>query len=200
MGKSSFRRSSAELGLSKRGGRRNAFHIQRFTNDHGFQVYALENRAEGRKIFIPRSVFGPFRACIKMILNNEVSKTSAEAFEYPVSFLNRDYFYFKSSTADLDNLIIQDIEEREGSSGYITVSRRGLRALDELLYSDKLQHPNDVLEEIISYHKLFQFSFVKGSKSITSGLILRKDVLQQTERYTPSLSAMRCASSRFSAG
>ena len=59
--------------------------------------------------------------------------------------------------------------------------------LDDFLYSDKLQHPNDVLEEIISYHKLFQFSFVKGSKSISSDLILRKDVLQQTDRHTPSL-------------
>jgi hypothetical protein len=187
MAKSSFRQSSAEVGLSKRGGRHNTFHIRRFTNDHGFQVYVLENKAEGRKIFIPRSIFGPFRACINMIVKNEIVKNPPEAFEYPVAFLNRDYFFFKSSNADLDNLIIQDIEEREGSSGYITVSRRGLRALDELLYSDKLQHPNDVLEEIISYHKLFQFSFVKGSKSITSGLILRKDVLQQTERYTPSL-------------
>jgi len=187
MTKKTSRQSSAERGLSKRGGRNNRFHIQLFTNDHGFQIYALENRAEGRKIFVPRLIFGQFRACIKMILRNEISKDEPEAFEYPVSFLNREYFFFKSSSADLDNLIIQDIEEREGSSGYITVSRRGLRALDELLYSDKLQHPNDVLEEIISYHKLFQFSFVKGSKSITSSLILRKDVLQQTERYTPSL-------------
>ena len=182
-----FRRSSAETGLSKRGGLRNSFHIRRFTNDHGFQIYALENKAEGRKIFVPRFVFGTFRAHIRMIVKNEISKKRPEAFEYPVSFLNREYFYFKSSTADLDNLIIQDVEEREGSSGYITVSRRALRTLDKLLYSDKLQHPNDVLEEIISYHKLFQFSFVKGSKSITSSLILRKDVLQQTLRFTPSL-------------
>ncbi len=187
MGKTNFRRSSAEVGLSKRGGRSNAFHIQLYTNDHGFQVYVLENKVEGRKIFIPRFIFGPFRACIRMIVKNELSKKEPVTFEYPVSFLNREYFYFKSSSADLDNLIIQDIEEREGSSGYITVSRRGLHALDSLLYSDKLQHPNDVLGEIISYHKLFQFSFVKGSKSITSGLVLRKDVLQQTERYTPSL-------------
>ncbi|MFW2373777.1 MAG: AAA domain-containing protein [Gammaproteobacteria bacterium] len=122
-----------------------------------------------------------------MILKNEISKKSPEAFELSAAFLNRDYFYFKSSTTDIDNLIIQDIEEREGSSGYITVSRRSLHALDQLLYSDKLQHPNDVLEEIISYHKLFQFSFVKGSKSITSNLALRKDVLQHIERYTPSL-------------
>jgi hypothetical protein len=186
MGKSNFRRSTAELGLSKRGGRANTFHIQLFTDDHGFQIYALENKAEGRKIFVPRLVFGGFRACIKMIENIELSKKKPAVFEYPVSFLNKDYFFFKSSTADLDNLIIQDIEEREGSSGYITVSRRALPALAKLLYSDRLQHPNDVLEEIISYHKLFQFSFVKGSKSISSALIVRKDVLQKTERYTPS--------------
>lgn len=187
MAKSNFRRSSAEVGLSKRGDRHNAFRIQRFTNDHGFQIYVLENTAEGRKIFIPRFIFGQFRACVRTILTNDISKKNAEAFEYPVSFLNREYFYFKSSSVDLDNLIIQDIEEREGSSGYITVSRRSLSALDKLLYNNKLQHPNDVLKEIISYHKLFQFSFVKGSKSITSALALRKDVLQQTERYTPSL-------------
>lgn len=180
-------RSSVETGLSKRGGRHNTFHIQRFTNDHGFHIYALENRAEGRKIFIPRLVFGQFRACVRTILKNEIGKKQPESFEYPVSFLNRAYFYFKSSSADLDNLIIQDVEERDGSSGYITVNRRSLHALDKLLYSDRLQHPNTVLDEIISYHKLFQFSFVKGSESITSALILRKDVLQQTDRYTPNL-------------
>lgn len=176
-----------EISLSKRGDRHNVFHIERFKNDHGFQVYALENRAEGKKIFIPRFVFDQFRACIKTILNDELSKKQAETFELSVDFLNREYFYFKSSGADLDNLIIQDLEEREGSSGYLTVSRRSLQALDQLLYNDKLQHPNDVLQEIISYHKLFQFSFVKGSKSITSNLALRKDVLQQIEKYTPKL-------------
>jgi len=180
-------KKTAELGLTIKGDRRNAFRIKRFKNDHGFQVYTLENIAEGRKVFIPRFIFGRFRACIRSLLNNEISKKQPEPFELTVTFLNREYFYFKSSSTDLDNLIIQDIEEREGSSGYITVGRRSLAALDQLLYNDKLQHPNDVLQEIISYHKLFQFSFVKGSKSITSGLALRKDVLQITERYTPSL-------------
>jgi len=176
-----------EKGLTKKSDRRNVFRIRRFKNDHGFQVYTLENCAEGRKIFIPRFIFGRFRACIRSILTNEIGKKQQQPFELKVAFLNREYFYFKSSNSDIDNLIIQDIEEREGSSGYITVSRRSLTALDELLYNDQLQHPNDVLQEIISYHKLFQFSFVKGSKSITSGLALRKDVLQTTKRYTPSL-------------
>ena len=180
-------KKTVEMGLTIKGDRRNAFRIKRFKNDHGFQVYTLENIAEGRKIFIPRFIFGRFRACIRSLLNNEISKKQPEQFELTVTFLNREYFYFKSSSTDLDNLIIQDIEEREGSSGYMTVSRRSLSVLDQLLYNDKLQHPNDVLQEIISYHKLFQFSFVKGSKSITSGLALRKDVLQSTERYTPSL-------------
>ena len=180
-------KKTAEQGLTRKGDRRNTFRIKRFKNDHGFQVYSLENTAEGKKIFIPRFIFGRFRASIRSILTNETGKKQPEAFELTASFLSREYFYFKSSSTDLDNLIIQDIEEREGSSGYITVSRRSLAALDQLLYDDKLQHPNDVLQEIISYHKLFQFSFVKGSKSITSGLALRKDVLQTTERYTPSL-------------
>jgi hypothetical protein len=182
-----FKRKDTDVRLSKRGDRRNIFVIRRFKNDHGFHVYALENTAEGRKIFIPRFIFGRFRACIRTILKEEIRKKNPEPFELSASFLNRDYFYFKSSSTDIDHLIIQDIEEREGSSGYITVNRRSLHALDQLLYSDKLQHPNDVLEEIISYHKLFQFSFVKGSKSITSDLALRKDVLQHIERYTPSL-------------
>lgn len=181
------RKKTAEIGLTQKGDRRNAFRIKRFKNDHGFQVYTLENTSEGKKIFIPRFIFGRFRASIRSILKNEISKKQPESFELTASFLNREYFYFKSSSTDLDNLIIQDIEEREGSSGYITVSRKSLQALDQLLYNDQLQHPNDVLQEIISYHKLFQFSFVKGSKSITSGLALRKDVLQTTERYTPSL-------------
>ncbi|MGQ9426400.1 AAA domain-containing protein [Gilvimarinus sp. F26214L] len=182
-----LRRQGIEVKLTRRGDRRNAFRIERFTNDHGFQVYALENTAEGRKIFVPRFVFGRFRACVRNLLKDEISRPEPLPFESSVSFLNRDYYYFKSSASDIDNLIVQDIEEREGSSGYITVGRSSLQALDQLLYSDKLQHPNDVLEEIIAYHKLFQFSFVKGSKSITSDLILRKDVLQSIERYTPSL-------------
>jgi len=182
-----LRRQGTELKLSKRADRRNVFRIERFKNDHGLQVYALENTAEGRKIFVPRFVFGRFRACIRNVLNKEISKPSPQPFESAVSFLNRDYYYFRSSTSDIENLIIQDIEEREGSTGYITVGRTSLQALDKLLYSDKLQHPSDVLEEIIAYHKLFQFSFAKGSKSITSDLIPRKDVLQSIERYTPSL-------------
>ena len=182
-----FRQKTTNIGLTKKYDRRNAFRIRRFKNDHGFQVYSLENSAENRKIFIPRFIFGRFRACIRTLLTNEINKKQQESFELTATFLNREYFYMKSSSSDLDNLIIQDIEEREGSSGYITVSRRSLHALDELLYNDKLHHPNDVLEVIISYHKLFQFSFVKGSKSITSGLALRKDVLQITGRYTPSL-------------
>lgn len=187
MATSLFKKNTAETGLSKKGARGNAFRIRRFKNDHGFQVYSLENTSEGKTIFIPRFIFGRFRACVRTILKTELSKKQSDSFEMTASFLNRDYFYFKSSTSDIDNLIIQDIEERDGSSGYITVNRRSLASLDHLLYDDNLQHPNDVLQEIISYHKLFQFSFVKGSKSITSGLALRKDILQITERYTPSL-------------
>jgi len=179
--------NSVEVGLTQKADRRNVFRIKRFKNDHGFQVYTLENTAEGRKIFIPRFIFGRFRACVRSLFKDEKCKKQAEPFEQVAAFLNREYFYFKSSSTDLEHLIIQDIEEREGSSGYITVSRRSLYALDKLLYDNKLQHPNDVLQEIISYHKLFQFSFVKGSKSITSGLALRKDVLQTTERYIPGL-------------
>ena len=181
------RKKTAESGLAKKGARGNAFRIRRFKNDHGFQVYSLENTSEGKIIFIPRFIFGLFRAHIRTIIKNELSKKQPEAFEMTAAFLNRDYFYFKSSGSDIENLIIQDIEERDGSSGYITVNRRSLVDLDKLLYDDKLQHPNDVLQEIISYHKLFQFSFVKGSKSITSSLALRKDILQITKRYTPSL-------------
>jgi hypothetical protein len=174
-------------GISKKFDRRNAFRIQRVKNDHGLQIYVLENVGEGRKIYIPRFIFGRFRACVRRLLTDEVSKKSPESFEVSASFLNRDYFYFLSSAADIGNLVIQDVEEREGSSGYLTVSRRGLETLDALLYDDALEHPNDVLQEIISYHKLFQFSFVKGSKSITSGLALRKDIMQGTKRYTPRL-------------
>ena len=41
------------------------FSIKRFKNDHGFQVYTLENTSEGKTIFIPRFLFGRFRACIR---------------------------------------------------------------------------------------------------------------------------------------
>ncbi|MGD8912567.1 MAG: hypothetical protein PVJ68_07490, partial [Candidatus Thiodiazotropha sp.] len=183
------RSESNGITVSKRCDRFNNFRIHRTKNDHGFHVYILENKNETRQIFIPRFVFGRFRACVKKLATEELSSNSVEAFEHRVSFLNKDYFFFKSSHMDLDNMIIQDLEERKGSSGYITVSRKCLKALNQLLYSEKLQHPNDVLEGIISYHKLFQFSFVKASKSITSDLILRKDVLQSINEYRPELVA-----------
>ncbi|VUD59162.1 hypothetical protein TDB9533_02606 [Thalassocella blandensis] len=184
------------IAINKKSDRQNHFRIQRQKNDHGFYVYVLENLAENKRIFIPRFVFGQFRACIQHIIHEEQSKPKAEPFERQVSFLNRDYFYFKSSRMDLNNLIIQDVEERKGSSGYITVGRKALHSLTTLLYSDALQHPNDVLDGIISYHKLFQFSFVKGSKSITSDLILRKDVLQSTHDYRPTLAARNSSDSQ----
>jgi hypothetical protein len=183
------RTKSNKITVSKRGDRYNNFRIQRIKNDHGFHIYVLENKSESRQIFIPRFVFGRFRACVKKLAKEEQASHSVEAFEHRVSFLNKDYFFFKSSHTDLVNLIIQDLEERKGSSGYITVSRKCLKSLNQLLYSEKLQHPNDVLEGIISYHKLFQFSFVKASKSITSDLILRKDVLQGIDEYRPTLDA-----------
>ena len=174
-------------GIGRKHDRRNAFRIRRFRNDHGFEVYSLENTAEGRKIYIPRFIFGRFRAAVRQLLTTEICKKSPESFEVKASFLNREYFYFISSSADIDNLVIQDVEEREGSSGYLTVARPSLHVLDALLYDEALQHPNDVLQEIISYHRLFQFSFVKGSKSITSGLALRKDVLQSSKHYARRL-------------
>lgn len=182
-----FKRNSPSHGLTRRGDRKNVFRISRFKNDHGFYVYALENTVEGQKIYVPRFIFGQFRACIREILAEQKSHKSLAPFERSVSFLNRKYFYFKSSLTDLENLIIQDIEERPGSSGYITIGRRSLSSLDQLLYSDALAHPNDILESIISYHKLFQFSFVKGSKSITSDLSLRRDLLQRVTNYRPNL-------------
>ena len=117
MAKKNLTQATVEIELVKRGDRHNVFRIQRFINDHGFQIYSLENTAEGSKIFIPRFIFAKFRAEVKMTLKNELSKRQAEAFEHQIDFLNREYFYFKSSATDLNNLIIQDIEEREGSSG-----------------------------------------------------------------------------------
>ena len=57
----------------------------------------------------------------------------------------------------------------------------------KLLYSPSVKHPNDSLDKIIAYHKLFQLSFVEGSNSINSDLQLRKDVLCQVEQYNPVL-------------
>ncbi len=182
-----FKHRTKPKSLTKRADRKNIFRISCIKNDHGFYVYALENTSEKRKIFVPRFVFGKFRACVREIYIEQKTAKSLTPLERSVNFSNHEYFYFKSSRMDLDNLIIQDIEQRSGSSGYITVGRRSLNALDALLYNSALAHPNDVLESIISYHKLFQFSFVKGSKSITSDLSLRKDVLQRITNYRPNL-------------
>ena len=57
----------------------------------------------------------------------------------------------------------------------------------ELLYHKNLGHPNDALDLITNYHRMFQFTFQEGSESITSDLSIRKDILSQVDRYTPGL-------------
>ena len=133
MAKSILKQKAAGKGLTKKYDRNNAFRIRRVKNDHGFQVYILENVAENKRILIPRFIFGRFRACLRTLLTDEISKKQPEPFELTATFLNRDYFYFKSSNSDLDNLIIQDIEEREGSSPTIDrkSKERGRDGLEE---------------------------------------------------------------------
>ena len=69
----------------------------------------------------------------------------------------------------------------------MVISYESIETLMPLLYHPKLEHPNDIFDRIIQYHKLFQFSFIEGSESITSGLSLRRDVLSHIDEYIPSL-------------
>ena len=94
----------------------------------------------------------------------------------------------------INELLIKEASPRRGSTGFLSVSQAALPALDELLFHPGLRHPNDLLDRITTYHKLFQFSFTtEGSSSITSDLILRKDVLSEVRRYYPALAKRETA-------
>ncbi|MGE0173847.1 MAG: AAA domain-containing protein [Oligoflexales bacterium] len=171
-----------ESGVTSKADRHHKFRIRRIKNSHGFEYYLLENTHKNQAITIGRSQLDRFRSVIRELstLENKVD------IDVKLRFKNKVYYIFKTNSDAPDEIIIQEMTRRADSTGYLTVDHSALNSLTELLFNRKLEHPNDILDRIVAYHKLFQFTFVQGSDSITSDLALRKDILSEVANYVPS--------------
>ena len=189
MGVSDFLKSaSPENGVAARFDRRHRFLIKRHLDPQGFHTYVLENRAAKEQLVIKRFIFDRFRSVLRKVHEQITATVDPFAFEEKVVFKQDVTHIIRCAKGNLDEIIIQEGQPSAGRTGYIRIARDAIATLDKLLFDPNLQHPNDVLNRIIAYHRLFQFTFTEGSESITSELALRKDVLGQVENYVPGLS------------
>lgn len=181
-----FGNQTIETGLTIKHDRQNRFKIKRTKDDAGAHVYTLENISKGERILINRYLFDRFRATIYYILK-EIEREHEVTIDRKIYFKNINHYYIKTDRSDFNKVIIQELKPTRDSTGLLTFDKDSVGTLVRLLYDERLQHPNDVLDRIISYHKLFGFTFDENSESMTSNLILRKDILSQIERYIPGL-------------
>ena len=150
-------RNSVENGINAKYDRKNKFRLSRFNDKQGFHVYILENLAKSQKICIQRFMFDRFRATIKE-LRFATEKTD-EAIKQKIYYKTDTYYHIVTDKSDPQNLLIQEMKLKRMSTGHITIDRKALKTIEELLYHELLRHPNDVLDRIIAYHRLFQFTF-----------------------------------------
>jgi hypothetical protein len=181
-------RENPESGLTKQHDRKHKFKLRREKDDFGFHQYILQNASKGERIIIPRFLFDKFRWAIRDTISREIGSKEPAPFDTSIQFKRKSYFRVKSDNEQLNRVIIHEMDPQRGSTGFLSLHRNALQTLDKLLYDFRLEHPNDLLNRIISYHKLFQFTFVEGSESIKSDLALRKDVLGSVEKYSPVIS------------
>lgn len=178
-----------EKGIVARFDRRHRFMLSRIHDGHGFHVYVLENQARGEKILIERYLFDRFRAAFRQARHMlGTQETQNTRLLVDVNFRTDRRFSIVRGKDHRNELLIREAKPRLDSTGFLSVSQNALQALEDLLFHPNLRHPNDLLDRITTYHKLFQFSFIpEGSTSITSDLILRKEVLSEVMRYYPAL-------------
>ena len=165
-------RESAERGLTGKLDRQNKFRLTRSKDKFGFHVYSMENIAKKEKILIRRFLLDRFRGVLFEIFSDELNQNKPAAIDKSVTYKNNECYKIRSDVRDVDKIIIQEVIPQKGSTGFLSFDRAALKAICELLYHKRLAHPNEVLNRIISYHKMFQFTFAEGSESITSDLAI----------------------------
>lgn len=168
-------------GLSKRFNRANKFKITRIKDDFGFHVYVLENTARGEKINVNRFIFDRFRSVLKTIEKSwQIRKLPPET---KVFYRAEVHFIIAPKLNEKQQYLIQKIDHKGDSAGYMSFDIEAVAALNKLLYHHKLFHPNDLLNRLIEYHKIFRFSFTENTDSITSKLAIKNDLLCSIENY-----------------
>lgn len=170
-----------EKGIGKRYNRANKFKISRIKDDFGFHVYILENVAKQEKIHIKRFIFDRFRSALKTLENSW--KSGALLPEVKVFYRSNEHFVIAQKLNEKHKYLIQEIDHDEDSDGFLSFDIDAIFALNKLLYHKKLLHPNDLLNRLIEYHKIFRFSFSENTESITSKLAIKTDLLCSLETY-----------------
>ncbi len=172
-------------GLSKRCNRANKFKITRSKDGFGFHVYVLENTARREKINISRFIFDRFRSALKTV------EKSWQRREFPpeakVFYRSEVHFIISQKLNEKHQYLIQEIDHKGDTAGYMSFDIDAVEALTKLLYHHKLFHPNDLLNRLIGYHKIFRFSFAESTDSITSKLVIKNDLLCSVEGYKKKL-------------
>lgn len=168
-------------GLSKRFNRANKFKVTRIKDDFGFHVYVLENTARREKINISRFIFDRFRSALKTIEKSwQLRKLPPET---KVFYRSEVHFIITQKLNEKQQYLIQQIDHKGDTTGYMSFDIDAVAALNKLLYHHKLFHPNDLLNRLIEYHKIFRFSFSENTDSITSKLAIKNDLLCAVENY-----------------
>jgi len=174
-----FGSSSLDQGLSARHDLSHRFLLTRGHDEEGFQYYTLENTSKREKLVIRRFLFDQFRAAVRDIRSEDA------AVEKRVSHGGVDYFVL--SPAAQGHYIISQLVNFKDSTGGLRISWGSFKTLDGLLFDQRLAHPNDILELIVDYHKICQFTFEEATESITSDLTLKQGLLCHTEAYVPAV-------------
>ena len=201
--KMQFKNNSKKSSWYRKFDRKHRFRLNRSLGSVGFEFYRLINEANGESLHIERYLFDRFRSGVVEVQrllkvgSPEKAPTTKKpnSIDIKVEFKGQTFFKIAVGGVDPDRLIIAPISGAVGQivqgeleyEGNFGVATEALSTLEELLFCDDLDHPNDVLGRIISYHRLFQASFVPGSESITSDLSLRKNFLSSYEPFVPVL-------------
>jgi len=183
-------RETPETGITARGKAGNKFCITRYVDPLGMETYILENTPRGQKIYIGRYLLDRFRASLKNLLDGKIKVEEGDELDIKIFFGEDCYFRVRNDKLREGWICIQDLKPKADSSSILELSESSLKALVGLLYNEKLQHPSEVLDRIISYHQLFQFSFADSGKSIKSDFRTRKNLLYSIEKFTPAIEKM----------
>ena len=175
-------------GLSKRHNRANKFKISRHKDDFGFHVYTFENTAKREKIQIKRFIFDRFRNTMKTL---EDAQTDNEPInEVKVFYRAKAHFIIAQKLNEKQQYIIQQLDHNEVVANFVSFDIEAISSINKLLYHEKLFHPSDLLTRLISYHKLFRFSFSEKTDSITSKLSIKTEFLYSFESHRRKLRAI----------
>lgn len=176
---------ASESTITVKHGRDGKFLIRRSRTPEGFEVFVIENQTRNERLSVPRELFDRFRATLLEL--SLQPPASQKLLERKIYFEELDYYSIRPALGEGQRYLIQELIKQAGSTGLLTVPLDAMGPLAKALYQPVLKHTSEVFDRILSYHKLFHFSFTEGSESITSDLAMRRDVLSQIDEFVPAM-------------